>query len=55
MGYGLASVLEIGYENGIKLGDFIVAGLQSVTFAVLLITIAIQTYNFQTLQRTIEK
>ena len=49
-GYSIAIIKEIGFAGGTKLGDIAITVLQSLVLVVMLITISILTYNFQTLQ-----
>ena len=49
-GYSLSIIIQIGYENGTKAGDYMVATFQCVTLTSLLITFGTHLYNVQTMQ-----
>jgi hypothetical protein len=54
VGYAVAAVVEVGYEDGVQVGDVVVAVLQGVTLALQLTAIAIRAYTFPSMQKTAE-
>jgi hypothetical protein len=53
-GYAVSAIVEVGYEDGVTLGDLLVVGIQGVSLGLLLTALAIMAYTFTAMQMNAE-
>lgn len=53
-GYSIATIVEVGYEDGVSIGDLVVCAIQGVSLGFLLTTLSIMAYTFPPMQMNAE-
>lgn len=53
-GYPIATIVEVGYEDGVNVGDLVVVVVQGVSLGLLLTALVIMAYTFPPMQKNAE-